>query len=271
MLADDRASGRSVCGTLASDLVRRRTTRCTSRSLKPRSIPAARTTCWRRGMNGSPSCPLASIRIFPAARGEDLDVADRHGVGVARGLDGDEGFRRASRSAGDVRAGRRGTHPVAGRRGAREPAFILNGCQRLGARSMLLRCRRKEKGPMSVLVQMRVTPPDVEKFKAAYAAWGPRIADFGGRSLGVYQAEGSGEVTLLEEWESHDSMHEASEKTGTSSTLRQVPRASTGETRIGTSSRRGELPGSPGAHRAAERRGRASPLLGHRGGLRCAA
>jgi hypothetical protein len=79
---------------------------------------------------------------------------------------------------------------------------------------MLLRSRRKEKGPMSVLVQMRVTPPDVEKFKAAYAEWEPRLGDFGARSLGVYQAEGSGEVTLLEEWESHDSMHEASEKYG---------------------------------------------------------
>jgi quinol monooxygenase YgiN len=68
---------------------------------------------------------------------------------------------------------------------------------------------------MTVLVQMRVKAPDVEQFKTAYADWEPRLADFGARSLGVYQAEGeSGEVTLLEEWDSHDSMHEASEKYG---------------------------------------------------------
>lgn len=68
---------------------------------------------------------------------------------------------------------------------------------------------------MSVLVQMRVRAPDVERFKKAYEEWAPMLGDFGGKSVGVYQAESDpNEVTLLEEWESHDQMHEASEKYG---------------------------------------------------------
>lgn len=68
---------------------------------------------------------------------------------------------------------------------------------------------------MSVLVQMRVRVPDVERFKKAYAEWEPRLGDFGGKSVGVYRDESdTNEVTLLEEWESHDQMHEASEKYG---------------------------------------------------------
>jgi quinol monooxygenase YgiN len=68
---------------------------------------------------------------------------------------------------------------------------------------------------MSVLVQMRVRAPDVERFKKAYAEWEPRLGDFGGKSVGLYRAESDpNEVTLLEEWESHDQMHEASEKYG---------------------------------------------------------
>jgi quinol monooxygenase YgiN len=68
---------------------------------------------------------------------------------------------------------------------------------------------------MSVLVQMRVRAPDVERFRKAYAEWEPRLGDLGGKSVGVYQAESDpNEVTLLEEWESHDHMHEASEKYG---------------------------------------------------------
>ena len=64
---------------------------------------------------------------------------------------------------------------------------------------------------MSVLVQMRVRAPDVERFRKAYAEWEPRLGDFGGKSVGVYQAESDpNELTLLEEWESHDQMHEAS-------------------------------------------------------------
>jgi hypothetical protein len=62
---------------------------------------------------------------------------------------------------------------------------------------------------------MRVRRPTSRSSRLPTRSGEPRLADFGARSLGVYQAEGdSGEVTLLEEWESHDSMHEASEKYG---------------------------------------------------------
>lgn len=68
---------------------------------------------------------------------------------------------------------------------------------------------------MSVLVQMRVRVDDVERFKTAYQQWLPRMGEYGGRSVGLYSAENDpNEVTLLEEWESHDHMHEASEKHG---------------------------------------------------------
>jgi quinol monooxygenase YgiN len=68
---------------------------------------------------------------------------------------------------------------------------------------------------MSVLVQMRVRVDDVDKFKAAYQEWLPMIGDHGGKSIGLYFAENDpNEVSLLEEWDSHDEMHEASEKYG---------------------------------------------------------
>jgi quinol monooxygenase YgiN len=68
---------------------------------------------------------------------------------------------------------------------------------------------------MSVLVQMRVRVDDVDRFKAAYQDWLPKIGDMGGRSQGLFSAENDpNEVTLLEEWGSHDQMHEASEKYG---------------------------------------------------------
>lgn len=68
---------------------------------------------------------------------------------------------------------------------------------------------------MSVLVQMRVRVDDVDRFKAAYAEWLPRMGEMGGKSIGIYYAESDpNEVSLLEEWESHDHMHGASEKYG---------------------------------------------------------
>jgi quinol monooxygenase YgiN len=68
---------------------------------------------------------------------------------------------------------------------------------------------------MSVLVQMRVRVDDVDRFKRAYEEWLPQIGGMGGRSMEVYSAENDpNEVSLLEEWESHDAMHEASEKYG---------------------------------------------------------
>jgi quinol monooxygenase YgiN len=68
---------------------------------------------------------------------------------------------------------------------------------------------------MSVLVQMRVRVDDVDRFKGAYATWEPRLSEYGARSLGVFSSENDpSEITLLEEWESHDRMHEVSEKYG---------------------------------------------------------
>jgi quinol monooxygenase YgiN len=68
---------------------------------------------------------------------------------------------------------------------------------------------------MSVLVQMRVRVDDVDRFKAAYEDWLPKMGEMGGTSVGLYFAENDPkEVSLLEEWESHDQMHEASEKYG---------------------------------------------------------
>jgi hypothetical protein len=68
---------------------------------------------------------------------------------------------------------------------------------------------------MSVLVQMRVRVDDVNRFKAAYQNWLPQMGDMGGRSMGLYFAESDpNEISMLEEWESHDQMHEASEKYG---------------------------------------------------------
>lgn len=68
---------------------------------------------------------------------------------------------------------------------------------------------------MSVLVQMRVRVDDVDRFKAAYDQWLPQMGEMGGTSVGLYFAESDpNEVSLLEEWESHDQMHAASEKYG---------------------------------------------------------
>jgi quinol monooxygenase YgiN len=68
---------------------------------------------------------------------------------------------------------------------------------------------------MSVLVQMRVRVDDVDRFKQAYEQWLPQIGEMGGKSMGLFFAENDpNEVSLMEEWESHDQMHEASEKYG---------------------------------------------------------
>jgi quinol monooxygenase YgiN len=68
---------------------------------------------------------------------------------------------------------------------------------------------------MAVLVQMRVRAPDVERFKKAYEGWKPKMGEMGGKPVGLYYAENDpNEVTLLEEWASHDEMHAASEKYG---------------------------------------------------------
>jgi quinol monooxygenase YgiN len=68
---------------------------------------------------------------------------------------------------------------------------------------------------MAVVVQMRVRVDDLDRFKNAYQDWLPRMGEMGGKSMGLFHAENDpNEVSLLEEWESHDQMHEASKKYG---------------------------------------------------------
>ena len=68
---------------------------------------------------------------------------------------------------------------------------------------------------MSVLVQMRVRVPDVERFKKTSEKFAPIFAEMGARNQRVYQSESDpSEVTAMSEWDSHDQMHESSEKHG---------------------------------------------------------
>jgi len=66
-----------------------------------------------------------------------------------------------------------------------------------------------------VLVQFRVTVPDVDRFVQAYNKHKPFFIEDGGRNGAVYQSESNpNELTMLAEWESHDAMMESSEKHG---------------------------------------------------------
>jgi heme-degrading monooxygenase HmoA len=68
---------------------------------------------------------------------------------------------------------------------------------------------------MSVLVQMRVKVPDVERFIATSKRFNPLMEEMGAKNQAVYQAENDpSEVTSMSEWDSHDHMHAASEKYG---------------------------------------------------------
>jgi quinol monooxygenase YgiN len=68
---------------------------------------------------------------------------------------------------------------------------------------------------MSVLVQMRVTAPDVDRFVAAHKKFSPLFAEMGAKDYRVFRSESEpNEVTLMADWESHDAMHTASEKYG---------------------------------------------------------
>ena len=66
-----------------------------------------------------------------------------------------------------------------------------------------------------VLVQFRVTVPDVEKFRAAWEEVAPLAREDGARNQALYRVEGdSNEVAFFSEWSSHDEMHASSEKRG---------------------------------------------------------
>lgn len=68
---------------------------------------------------------------------------------------------------------------------------------------------------MSVLVQMRVKVPDVDRFVATSKRFAPLFEEAGGRDRGVFQSESDpSEMTTLSEWDSHDLMHATTEKYG---------------------------------------------------------
>ena len=67
----------------------------------------------------------------------------------------------------------------------------------------------------SVLVQFRVTVPDVDQFVTAFEKGEPAMAAEGGRLGAIYAAESNPkEIGWLTEWDSHDAMMESSEKHG---------------------------------------------------------
>ena len=68
---------------------------------------------------------------------------------------------------------------------------------------------------MSVLVQMSVRVPDVDKFIEVSKRFEPMMAEMGAKNQALYQDENEpGMVTTMSEWASHDEMHGASEKYG---------------------------------------------------------
>lgn len=66
-----------------------------------------------------------------------------------------------------------------------------------------------------VLVQFRVTVPNVDQFKAAYEKWRDMFEQDGAGDQRLYQSESDpNELTMMAEWESHDAMMESSDKRG---------------------------------------------------------
>lgn len=68
---------------------------------------------------------------------------------------------------------------------------------------------------MAVVVQFIVKVSDVDRFVKTSEKFAPMMAEMGGKNSGVYEDENQpGLVSTISEWESHDQMHEASEKYG---------------------------------------------------------
>ena len=68
---------------------------------------------------------------------------------------------------------------------------------------------------MSVLVQMSVKVGDAERFLATAKKFQPLMQEMGASNQGTYQDQNDPSmVTTMSEWDSHDQMHEASEKYG---------------------------------------------------------
>ncbi|MBI2238212.1 MAG: antibiotic biosynthesis monooxygenase [Actinobacteria bacterium] len=66
-----------------------------------------------------------------------------------------------------------------------------------------------------VLVQFRVTVPDVDRFKAAFEKWRDTFEGDGAGNQQLWHSESNpNEITMMAEWESHDAMMESSEERG---------------------------------------------------------
>ncbi len=66
-----------------------------------------------------------------------------------------------------------------------------------------------------VVVQFRVTVPDVQRLKAAFEKWRDQFEQDGARNQQLFVSEAQPtEVTMLAEWDSHDAMMESSDKQG---------------------------------------------------------
>jgi len=66
-----------------------------------------------------------------------------------------------------------------------------------------------------VLVQFRVTVPDLDRFKAAFEKWRDAFEQDGAREQRLYRSESDQhEITMMAEWESHDAMMKSSDQRG---------------------------------------------------------
>jgi hypothetical protein len=62
-----------------------------------------------------------------------------------------------------------------------------------------------------VIVQLRVRVEDVGRLVSTYGAFRPRVEESGGKPIGIFYSESDpNEVTILEEWASHDGLVELS-------------------------------------------------------------
>jgi quinol monooxygenase YgiN len=66
-----------------------------------------------------------------------------------------------------------------------------------------------------VLVQFRVTVPDVVRFRAAFEKFQDVFEEDGAGNQALYVSESNpNEITMLAEWESHDAMMVSSDQRG---------------------------------------------------------
>lgn len=62
-----------------------------------------------------------------------------------------------------------------------------------------------------MIVQLRVRVEDVGRLVSTYEAFRPRVEESGGKPIGIFYSESDPkEITILEEWASHDGLVELS-------------------------------------------------------------